>query len=389
MPVSTRRQLISGLGALAASALVGCSSGDDVAAPTTPTPTPTPTNPPTTPPTTTATTTPATAVPPTTVPPATTAAPATTTATTLPAIPRHPLTGVILTDPSEVDTRPALIVKIDNAPVARANHSGLANADIVFEEIVEGEITRFAAVFHTQGSDPVGPIRSGRSQDVDMLSSFNRPLFAWSGGNAGVTRLIYASDLVSISHGQQGNAYYRGPGRAPNNLFSSTDRLWALALFGHVGPPSQQFEYLLPDETFAGQPVSEVDVKMGGVDVTWEWSPEFGVFVRWQGGSPHNDKVNGRIAAANVVMPVVRYQPSQVDARSPEAQTIGNGPVYVISDGKQIAGRWSRETNLSPFVLTLADGSPIKLRPGKTWVELVRAVRSFDEANPFADITFR
>ena len=382
--MSTRRQLISGLGALAASALVGCSG--DAAAPTTTNPTTT--NPPTTPPAPTTvapTTVPAT----TTAPPATTAAPPATTAATVPAIPRQPLTGIVLSDPSGAITRPALIVKIDNAPGARANHSGLANADIVFEEIVEGSITRFAAVFHSEGSDPVGPIRSGRSQDVDMLSSFNRPLFAWSGGNAGVTRLIYASTLVSVSHQQQGKAYYRGPGKMPHNLYSSTDRLWALALFGHPGPPSLQFEYLGPDETFVGAPVSEVDIQMSGIDVTWEWSPDFGVFLRWQEGSPHNDQVNGRIAATNVVMPVVRYQPSQVDARSPEAQTIGNGPVYVISDGKQVAGRWSRETNESPFVLASDDGTPIKLRPGKTWIELVKAVPSFDEANPFADITFR
>jgi len=304
-------------------------------------------------------------------------------------IPREPLTGIVLSDPSQALTRPALIVKIDNASGARANHSGLANADIVFEEIVEGSITRFAAVFHSQGSDPVGPIRSGRSQDVDMLSSFNRPLFAWSGGNPGVTRLIYESSLVSISVGQQSSAYYRGPGNVPHNLYSSTERLWALTLFGHPGPPSLQFEYLGPDETFVGEPVEAVDIKMGGIDVTWEWASDLGVFLRRQEGSPHVDKVNGRIAATNVVMPVVKYQPSQVDARSPEAQTVGNGPVYVVSDGQHIAGRWFRETQESPFILTDADGTPIKLRPGKTWVELAAAIRSFDEANPLADITFR
>ena len=72
--------------------------------------------------------------------------------------------------------RPALVVKIDNVECAHRTQQGLNNADIVFEEIVEGRLTRFAAVFHSQESNPVGPIRSGRSQDVDLLGAFQRPL---------------------------------------------------------------------------------------------------------------------------------------------------------------------------------------------------------------------
>ncbi len=201
--------------------------------------------------------------------------------------------------------------------------------------------------------------------------------------------MIYESSLVSISHGQQGAAYYRGPGESPHNLYSSTDRLWALTLYGHPGPPALQFEYLGPDETFVGEEIEAADIKLRGIDVTWEWSPEFGVFVRSQEGSPHNDKVNGRISATNVVMPVVEYKPSSADRRSPEAQTIGEGPVYVISDGKKIEGRWSRESRDVPFTLTDTNGAPIKLRPGNTWVELMEAIPTFDEANPMAEITFR
>ena len=125
---------------------------------------------------------------------------------------RQPLTGEIVESEDDLETRAALVVKIDNNDAsARRNHSGLAVADIVFEEIVEGD-TRFAAVFHTQGSEPVGPIRSGREQDVEMLSSFNEPLFAWSGGNAGVTRLIASSFLTDLNVQRGGEGYFRGPG---------------------------------------------------------------------------------------------------------------------------------------------------------------------------------
>ncbi|MEM1334590.1 MAG: DUF3048 domain-containing protein, partial [Actinomycetota bacterium] len=110
-----------------------------------------------------------------------------------------PLTGQRVGEDFPALDRPALAVKIDNNPRAQPNHSGLAVADIVFEEIVENQDTRFAAVFHSQDADPVGPIRSGRSQDINLLLPFNEPLFGWSGGNAGVNALIANSSLVDLS----------------------------------------------------------------------------------------------------------------------------------------------------------------------------------------------
>ena len=158
--------------------------------------------------------------------PATTLAEPTTTTTTLPPI-VAPLTGL----PVDAEiTRPALVVKIDNHPKARPQW-GLNQADIVFEENVE-MLTRFAAVFHTNGSDPVGPIRSGRKQDVDLLESFNSPLFAWSGGNSEVTKLIRASTMIDLSHSsanQEGGYRREGSRSAPHNLLADTSKLWTLA----------------------------------------------------------------------------------------------------------------------------------------------------------------
>lgn len=156
----------------------------------------------------------------------TTTAESTTTTTTLPPI-LAPLTGLAVDAPI---TRPALVVKIDNHPKARPQW-GLNQADIVFEENVE-MLTRFAAVFHSAGSDPVGPVRSGRKQDVDLLESFNAPLFAWSGGNAEVTKLIRASTMVDLSHSaaNEKGGYRRESSRsAPHNLLAETTKLWTLA----------------------------------------------------------------------------------------------------------------------------------------------------------------
>lgn len=380
----TRRMLAAAVVA-AGVTLAACSGDDGGAVDTTAVPTTS---------ATTTTQTPGTTAPATTAPaatqPATTVA-ETTTTTTIPPIPRQPLTGQPLASTAEIVNRPALVVKIDNASSARRNHSGLQHADIVFEEMVEGRITRFAAVFHSRDSDPVGPIRSGRTQDVDLLTALRQPLFAWSGGNPGVTRAIAESTFVDLNWQKTPNTYYRGAGSVPHNLYSSTPRLWQHVPFGHPGAPPQQFHYLADDQAFQGDPVTGVDVGIGSVDIAWDWAPELGTFVRSQNGTPHFDVVNGLINATNVVLMVVEYQPSRVDTRSPEAQTLGNGPAYILSDGKAIEGRWVRETADQPISLEIeGTRQVIPINPGNTWVELVEAIEGGpDEAHPGADITFR
>lgn len=303
----------------------------------------------------------------------TTEPPESTTTTTL--VPeddsiRQPLTGEVVDSEDDLEPRAALAVKIDNNPAARENHSGLANADIVFEEIVEVG-TRFAAVFHTLDSDPVGPIRSGRQQDVDLLSSLNQPLFAWSGGNPGVTALIADSFLTDLNpfKGFSG-AYFRGPGSNPHDFYSTTPDLYALTPEDHPGAPSRQFTYVRPDEEFEGRDVAAVDLSLDTNDVRWEWDDTQGAFARFQEGSRHVDVVNGDIFATNVIVMVVDYIPSSIDSRSPDAQTLGSGPVYVFSNGQVQTGRWARDLAVGAIRLTDADGEPIGLTPGNTWVEL-------------------
>jgi len=309
----------------------------------------------------------------------TTTIPSTTVAETAPPTtaapaPVYPLTGLPVTDEA-VAARPAMVVKIDNNSGARPQ-SGLNSADIVFEEIVESG-TRFAAVFHSQGSDPVGPIRSGRTQDIDLLGSFNRPLFVWSGGNNGVTKAVAASDLVDLS--AQHNAVYSGGGffrnkvhSAPHNLYAQTSMLWTLAP-PDAGPPAQQFLYLAAGEVAAGEAASGVDLKMDGSAVGWRYDPATGLYLRMAGTKPHDDAVSGQVNSSNVIVMVVTYQPSPVDRNSPEAQTIGAGEVLVFTGGVAIRGTWTRADRLLPTVLTDADGQVIALTPGRTWIELAKA----------------
>jgi hypothetical protein len=303
----------------------------------------------------------------------TTSSSTTSTTTTVPEVIRQPLTGEVVGSEADLITRPALVAKIDNNPSAVPNHSGLAVADIVFEEVVEGRTTRFAAVFHTQDSDPLGPIRSGRTQDIDLFTSYNEPLFVWSGGNARVTGAINASELINMGP-NSASGYFRGPGSAPHNLFNTTDRIWAQTPPDQNGPPPPQFRYLDDDEEFGGDPTGGVEVMVGGERIEWFWNSFTGKFDRAQRGRLHEDDLFGQIAATNVVVMGVQYLPSPADRNSPEAQTKGEGQAYVFTDGEVQLGKWSRDSRYLPIELTTFDGDPIELRPGNTWVELAERV---------------
>lgn len=311
--------------------------------------------------------------PETTLPPETTAAETTTTEA---AGPVYPLTGLPVTDPAAA-ARPALVVKIDNNRLARPQ-SGMNEADIVFEEIVEVQ-TRFAIVLHSQIADPVGPIRSGRTQDIDLLGSFNAPLFAWSGGNRNVTAAIENSDLVSLS--AQKNSVYQGGGffrssdrKGPHDLYAQASMLWTLAPEG-AGPPPQQFQYGDTEAVVAqGDPASGAAGDMDGLSIGWALDPATGLYARSSAGEAHLDAISGeQVTTDNLIVMSVVYRPSPADRRSPEAQTIGSGEAMVFTAGRMIVGTWTRADRLSPIVLADGAGEPILLTPGRTFVELARA----------------
>jgi len=133
-------------------------------------------------------------------------APATTT-TTVP--PVFPLTGLPAgADPKQA--RPALVVKIENVPEARPQ-SGLIEADVVYEEIVEAGLSRFIVVYQSKDADPVGPVRSIRPSDPTIVKPLN-PLFAYSGGTSKFINMLHAAGITDVGVDAASKAYYRRPG---------------------------------------------------------------------------------------------------------------------------------------------------------------------------------
>lgn len=293
------------------------------------------------------------------------------TTTTLPPVPVYPLTGVENPDPA-IAARPALVVKIDNANNARPQ-TGFNSADIVYEEIVNASITRFAMVFQSGGSNPVGPIRSGRLQDVDLFTSFNHPLFAWSGGNRTVTDAVNASDLINVGAFTSlgGGAYFRiSQRKAPYNLYANTDALFERTPL-YAPPATQQFQYRKLDAGPQGTPSPGVAIALDSIDVRWEWDAEKGLYFRDMEGRDHIDAGdNVQVNTNNVVVLAVEYTPGISD--SPDAQTIGEGEAFVLTGGNYIRATWSRPDIYTPIQLTADDGTPVLLQPGRTFVELPR-----------------
>ena len=312
----------------------------------------------------------------------TTAAPTTTT-TTAPTGSTAPLTGLPV---SQADApllfRTALAVKIDNldAPGESAvPQTAIPKADVVFEEIVEGNITRLVAVFHSQQPGTVGPVRSARTTDVQLLPQLGHPLLAWSGGNDGVVAAVQSSPfLINAGADAMPGSYFRDRGRrAPHNLYARGDELWSKAPAGTPGP-NQLFFYRTPGEPNppTAQGAQGVELSWGGggasSNVGWRWDAKAGVYLRSQRGRPHLDSGGSQLNATNVVVLATNSGQSSADSRSPEAQTVGSGEAFVFTAGTVIHGRWERPDIARPAVIVDDTGKAILLTPGRTWIELPR-----------------
>jgi hypothetical protein len=300
---------------------------------------------------------------------------ASTTTSTIPSGPVAQMTGLAVD--AEL-THPALVIKIDNHNNARPQ-AGINAADIVYEEVVEGNITRLAAVFHSTNADPVGPVRSARTSDFDLLTDKNTPLFANSGGNTTTLRLLRDVDTISVNVNAQPNLYFRAgsPRFAPHNLMSRTEDLIAAGTEAG-GTPPPMFGYradgdALPDSAIA---ISGVDIDYGGRNVSYDWDEEAQGWKRTQDGSAHVDADGVQVAPPNVVVQVISYGRSPADPTSPEAILLGSGEVWVLTDGHLIAGTWTRNSKTDVTSYTLDDGSTIELTPGRTWVALPRVGQS-------------
>ncbi|MFM8944459.1 MAG: DUF3048 domain-containing protein [Actinomycetota bacterium] len=284
-----------------------------------------------------------------------------------------PLTGVRATG-DEVPARPVLAVKIENSPLARPQ-AGLNDADIVYEEPVEGGITRFIALYQCGDVDRLGPVRSARTTDPDVLVQYGTPLMAYSGGAGQVVALVRQAGLLDVGFETMPDLYERDPAReAPHDIFSSTAALWGGASWSAAAPdPVFTFD---ADPPAVAKRAARVHLDFSASsDVWWTWDAAAGLWLRAHGDTPHVLEGGEQVSATTVVVQVVEVRPGTIiDAAgnpSPEVTLVGTGKVYVFRGGQVVVGRWVRDALDQVTRLEDADGNEIALAPGRTWVELL------------------
>jgi hypothetical protein len=285
--------------------------------------------------------------------------------------PLAPLTG--LPDSSgATKSRPAIAVKIDNAPEARPQ-SGLDVADIVYEEVVEGGVTRFIAIFHSAAPPVAGPVRSVRPMDPDILSAYHG-LVAYSGGIPAFVSLLRKAPVQDVNVDMATDAYSWDKKRsAPHNEYVSPDKLWPKAKADYSAPPPAMFDFRA-----AGAPFGDADAP--GVSITYSprasaaytWDAAAGAYQRDENGSAHVAASGTRITPQNVVIQFVTTRTlgyrDQSGTNVVESNVVGSGDAWILSGGRITKGRWSKSSESAVTKYTDSAGNPVKLSAGRTWV---------------------
>lgn len=278
--------------------------------------------------------------------------------------PISPFTGL----PTDLNA-PVLGVKIDNAAVARPQR-GLEQADLVYVEPVEGGLSRLLAIYQSQVPPVVGPVRSTRASDVELLANFGRPALAFSGAAPSVGALVARAPLLDVSALTRPDDYRRDRRRQmPHNLFGDAN------LLRQGGAPPRDIGFRFGPTPPGGHPVQQTDVTYPATTIGVQWAPAESRWLISMDGEPLTSASGPRPSAATVVLQRVQVRDAGIrDAAgspSPFAATVGSGDAVVLRDGQAFSGNWSRRTPDAVTTYTLPDGSALTFAPGPVWVVLV------------------
>jgi hypothetical protein len=296
-----------------------------------------------------------------------------TTTTEAPKIPA-PLTG----KPMDIDaaTRPAVSVKVDNSPDGRPQ-AGLDKADVIFEEKVEGGVTRFISVFQSRDSELVGPIRSLRTTDPAIVSAVGG-VFVFSDGVAFSLKRLKGAPVKTVSERSASAAFTYPKGRhRPYATFGATPRLRKEAGKDAKAPPAL-FDFLADGEAFAPAgvaPAIKASINYGGrTTALFEFDAATSTWLRSTNGTPHLLSDGSRLAFTNVIIQSVPYRKVGYNDSSgtpvDEAGVVGAGDAIILVGGKQVKAKWSKASPTAVTAFTDSAGVRIKLLPGNTIVTL-------------------
>lgn len=289
-----------------------------------------------------------------------------------------PLTGLEISPAAR--SRRVVAVKIDNSGGARPQ-SGLSTAAVVYEHVTEGIVTRYTAFFLDSDLERVGPIRSSRFVDRDLVQQFDA-LFAHVGASPPVMRDLRNSPAADIDQFfyDETTPYYRISSRpAPFNMYASLPALREVGAKRHPDRREIQGFRFYETEPEIG-PLTDLTIP-GGPRNAFQAEYEFDAATRrWRrslGGALDVDAHTGEaLAFENVIAQwvparVTQYDEDHLGNKSVWIGTTGEGPVSVFRDGARLDGTWRRPSATDVTEFLNADGSPLELRPGRTWIHLL------------------
>ncbi|HEY4019060.1 MAG TPA: DUF3048 domain-containing protein [Pseudonocardiaceae bacterium] len=265
---------------------------------------------------------------------------------------------------------PVIAVKIDNVGDARPS-TGLSQAQVVYVEPVEGGLTRIVAVFTSPYPSVIGPVRSARETDLDLLGQYGRPVFAFSGSVPELIPLLHNTDLIDASQGSVAKAYVRQSTHpAPHNLYLHPSQL-------PTGSAASQPALEFGAAPAGGTPTTQQKATYSAASFAFAWSASAGRWLITMDGTPYRTTEAGQLGAATVVLQRVATHPEpwpedSTGAIAPVAQTVGTGSATILRDGQSYAATWSRSAVSAPTRFTVtSSGADLPLANGPVWVLLL------------------
>lgn len=281
-----------------------------------------------------------------------------------------PLTGVTI--PAGSLNHSSIAAKVDNHWDARPQ-VGLERTDMLFEELVEGGITRYVAVWQSDIPELLGPVRSIRPMDPDIVSPFGG-IIAYSGGQQRFVQLMLRTPVYNAIHGQRDtkDTFYRTKDkRGPHDVIVKAKEV--VAQHPDIAPPQQQFAYSLdgPSSTAGkmGTPTAAINYRFSYLYYgTWNWDADGERWLRVQQDKVDRDSNGNQLSAANVV--IIRVNVVN-DGGVPKTELSGGGEAWISSGGATIHGSWSKASPTQPLRLLDDNGVTVRLAAGNTWFELL------------------
>ena len=270
-----------------------------------------------------------------------------------------------------------LAVKIDDTDKARPQ-IGLIEADVVYIEQVEGGVTRLAAIYSSRYPAQIGPVRSARISDMELLEQYGKVAFAFSGAQRKLRPVIDSANLFNLGAEREGIAVYSRDKtrRAPWNMI-----LHPQELFNRVD--NRQLEVVkakkmgweFAKKTRFGNEIVSAKMRWPATKYVITWSDQYSGWLIDQDGTPKEDARGVPVVASTFVAQVVSITDSEYGdkfgGRTPLVTTVGTGEAFIFRDGRVISGRWNRPDGQTGTTFTTSEGESIPFKAGQLWIALV------------------